>query len=101
MINNTLKHANATRIDIDFNFLPELKKISLLYCDNGKGFDATAGMENGNKGMGLMNIKQRTKILGGHCNIESGDGKGIHVSIDFPIRETNNPIQSNLIRYLH
>lgn len=99
LINNTLKHAKATRIDIVFNFLQDMRKVSLKYSDNGKGFDA-AGLENGNKGMGLMNIKQRTKILGGHCVIESSYGKGIHVSIDFPIRETNNPIQSNLIRFL-
>jgi PAS domain S-box-containing protein len=86
LINNTLKHANATSAGIVFSFNKSKKMISLIYNDNGKGFD-TSGIKKSDKGIGLMNIMHRIKLLGGNIKIDSEAGKGMHVYIDFPLNE--------------
>jgi signal transduction histidine kinase len=75
LINNTLKHANATHAEIVFNYSKETNTVSLAYSDNGKGFERKKEDCLCN-GMGLLNIEQRIKILGGKFIIESEPGKG-------------------------
>jgi signal transduction histidine kinase len=86
LINNTLKHANATHAEIVFNYNKETNTVSLAYSDNGKGFDRKKEdwMSNG---MGLQNIEQRIKILGGKFMIESEPDKGMGIYLDFPLKE--------------
>ena len=81
LISNTLKHANATQVEIAFNYSADKKNITLVYHDNGQGFDTTC--KEVKTGMGLMNIKQRIKILGGNFRIESAIGKGCTILCRF------------------
>jgi signal transduction histidine kinase len=92
LISNTLKHAHATHVEIVFNYIPEKNNITLIYSDNGKGFDTSC--EDSKTGMGLINIRQRIKILGGNFRIESVIGKGCTIFVDFPLKETGNRIES-------
>jgi signal transduction histidine kinase len=93
LINNTLKHAHASQIEIAFNYSAEKKRITLVYSDNGIGFDTSC--KEAKTGMGLMNIQQRIKILGGNFRIESVIGKGCTVYVDFPLKEANRQITSH------
>jgi signal transduction histidine kinase len=90
LINNTLKHARGTHADIAFNYDIKKKSISLAYSDNGSGFDPAAVRASSN-GMGLMNIDQRIKILGGRFTIESETGNGARMYIHFPLKDIMNP----------
>lgn len=88
LINNTLKYADATQVEIDFNFNTEKNRITFTYTDNGLGFD-TADVENNSKGQGLLNIIQRIKIIKGKIQFESGIGKGFNAYIELPVTESN------------
>jgi signal transduction histidine kinase len=94
LITNTLKHAHATRADIAFNYSVERKNITLVYSDNGQGFDTSC--EEVKRGMGLMNIQQRIRIIGGSFRIESILGKGCTIYVDFPLKEANKRIKTSI-----
>ncbi len=94
LINNTLKHADATEAYIAFNYSVEKKNITLVYNDNGRGFDTSCS--DMKKGMGLMNIQQRIRILGGNFRIESIVGNGCTVFVDFPLKEVNKRIKASI-----
>lgn len=81
-ITNTLRHAEATEISLS------LKKINnyvtLQYSDNGKGFDINE-MNMETTGMGLSNMRNRIKTLGGKIEIHSQPGYGILIQSEIPI----------------
>ena len=77
LINNTVKHAHATTIQIEFNIKEEV--IVFHYADNGKGFDLSK-LKSSQANMGLNNIKNRVKSLGGKVEFES-DHHGFRVQI--------------------
>ena len=78
LINNTIKHSDATEITLILK--TEENNLSLQYQDNGKGFN----IENIKKakGLGMSGIENRVVILNGEMNIESQLGAGIKVNID-------------------
>ena len=78
LINNTLKYAYASEIKIKQHSVRG--KISIIYQDNGQGFDVEREIGRG-KGMGLYNIHSRIKSLGGTISMKSKEGKGILVEI--------------------
>lgn len=80
LLNNIIKHARATQIDITLEYLnTELK---LHVADNGQGFDS-AGVV-GKKGMGLGNVQRRAAMLNGEVIFNSSpEGTSIIVSIPY------------------
>lgn len=80
-VQNIIKHANATLVDLILNYKPDLFEITLI--DNGKGFDL-AGVKNKKNGMGLENISARAALIGGHARITSKVGEGTTVNILMP-----------------
>ena len=78
LINNTLKHAKADKIEISA-LLDDTKNIlSIHYSDDGVGFDFQKTVRS-NKGLGLVNIQQRIKIFGGNLEYKAEANKGIDV----------------------
>lgn len=84
VINNTIKHAKANTVNIIIT--KEKNKIHINYTDNGIGFDVNKVMES-QKGMGLFNIENRLKSIGGKINIKSEIGKGIQITLIIEIPE--------------
>lgn len=82
LISNTLKHAKASKIDIQLNMVE--KELNLIVEDNGKGFE-TNQIEN--KGMGVKSIEERVEALNGFFDIDSGKGAGTTIIINIPIVE--------------
>jgi signal transduction histidine kinase len=80
MINNTLKHAAANEINIDFTI--KENKLFVTYRDNGKGFDYEGVMNTGSKGQGLHNTLSRINSIGGKFTIKSKEGKGFFAGIE-------------------
>jgi signal transduction histidine kinase len=79
-INNILKHANATRIDV---FLKEQDNLVLLVIqDNGIGMKDTEKTFSGN---GLQNMKYRAEKINGNFKIKSEEGVGTTISCLVPL----------------
>jgi signal transduction histidine kinase len=80
LINNTIKHAKAKKIDI--SLIKEDQDLNIVYKDDGKGFDVSTIIEqSANVGMGFSNIYSRINSIKGEINIESGQKKGTMVTI--------------------
>ncbi|HEX8315080.1 MAG TPA: ATP-binding protein [Flavisolibacter sp.] len=78
-LNNAIKHAGATTIHINLSYHPHTFDVTIK--DNGKGFDAMAIEKDPERGSGLRNMKNRTKLIGGHLSIDSDAGTKIQISL--------------------
>jgi signal transduction histidine kinase len=82
LINNTVKHANAKKININLYY--DIYSVSLNYKDDGKGFEMENMFKPQEKGTGLYNIYSRINSLKGNVDIKSLSGKGTDVMIKIP-----------------
>jgi len=80
-VNNVIKHAQASRLDIQLDRGDT--EISVTIEDNGKGFDT--GDREKFEGIGLKNILTRLAYLKGTAEFSSSPGKGTLVAIYVPI----------------
>jgi signal transduction histidine kinase len=80
LINNTIKHAEAKKIDLSLT--KDGDYLTIIYQDDGKGFDVAKVIEQPvTSGMGFSNIYSRINSLKGEINIESEHKKGTWVTI--------------------
>lgn len=79
MINNTIKHTQASSIRIQIN--QSLDHIVVTYADNGNGLP-----ENHSKGLGLQNIDARINALGGSFEIVKESLIGFTARIIIPLK---------------
>lgn len=83
LIHNTLKHAEATEIELEFKNTK--KRVSIYYRDNGKGFNTDLIPSNKAEKMGLRNIISRIESFGGTHTIKSRLGEGVEFIIQFNV----------------
>lgn len=76
LINNTIKHANATCIQIDIAEKSNI--LEIRYEDNGIGFELEE-ITLASKGIGLYNLKSRIEKLGGKIDMISSPGNGFSI----------------------
>lgn len=76
LINNTLKHAAASKVTIDLQL--EDHVLYLEYTDNGVGFDVSTVGHYG--GMGMDNMRYRLQSGNGDIEIFSEHGKGMRAN---------------------
>ena len=79
-LNNILKHAAASRVDIELYTVAE--NVYLTVKDNGIGFDKNVK----SRGIGLRNIDHRVKFHKGHVQIESTPGAGCTLRVSVPLK---------------
>jgi len=80
-VNNVIKHAHATTLDI--SIIRDTDGISATIEDNGKGFDIREKEKT--MGMGLKNIHTRVEYLKGTIDIDSSPGRGTVISLQIPV----------------
>ncbi len=85
-ITNAVRHANATRIDVDLS--PENGNLRMRIRDNGRGFDAES-MQAQTVGLGLIGIKERAALVDARAKIISSPNKGTTVEVSLPL--TSSP----------
>ncbi len=83
MINNTLKHAQASRIDITLT--DKQGHLFITYKDDGVGFDYTKTITSSKKGMGLNNSLSRMETIGAKYEIKTAPGKGFFAGIEVDV----------------
>lgn len=79
-LTNALKHAQASRIDIQLEVKNQI--ISLMISDNGKGLIHSD--PGNNPGRGLQNMRDRVALLGGELKIGNNTPKGTVIKIKVP-----------------
>lgn len=79
LVNNTLKHAEWSRIDA--MLLVEAKLIKIVYTDNGQGFEPAYEQKNG---IGLANIRERVDKLRGELSLNNNYPEGYTIEINIP-----------------
>jgi signal transduction histidine kinase len=82
LLNNTLKHAEATEVQISLKGMGAVSK--LTYRDNGKGIDHSHLKHK--KGIGIKNIESRVSILSGNIKYNPVK-KGVEIEIEIPKEE--------------
>ncbi len=76
-LNNVLRHANATQVDVKLS--TDGSNIELEIKDNGKGFDLAAVKNCG--GIGLASMRERAEKLGADLSIQSEPDEGTRIRL--------------------
>lgn len=87
MLNNIVKHAKASKVEVRLSHKTDI--IILEIKDNGVGFDPEAlfAKQERLKGLGLMNIRKRASLIGGTFHINSVKNSGTAIRITIPINK--------------
>jgi signal transduction histidine kinase len=83
-LNNILKHSHAGWAEIKLE--RDVHDVQLRITDDGCGFEADDAGEN-RKGLGLKNIAERVRMLGGKLKLDSHIGSGTCVEVTIPFFE--------------
>jgi PAS domain S-box-containing protein len=84
LINNALKHSQSTRVEIVLDIRNNI--LSVLYHDNGKGFDPSEIKKHDlTEAMGINNIYNRVHSFHGSITISTKNGSGVNIKIYFPL----------------
>lgn len=81
IVNNIIKHAQATEIKIQLHQRND--KFFLSVAENGVGFDYES-TKRSNHGLGLFSIEKRIKMIGGTFQLQSSKNIGTQVIIEIP-----------------
>ena len=81
-LTNTLRHAGADRVSVQLVATPEW--VELVVEDNGRGFDASDVPPDRH---GLIGMRERTEMLGGTLEVQSGAGGGTRIEAGVPLEK--------------
>jgi len=85
-LQNCVKHAQATEVNVEFSI--DNDEIQTTIKDNGRGFD----VEKQKSGIGHKNIDSRVSKLNGSWNINSRPGNGSLVIVFIPYKGMRSPL---------
>jgi signal transduction histidine kinase len=87
-ISNALRHARATRIEVEFRLDDASARLEIR--DNGRGFDLPRSwITLARQGhMGLVGAAERAEAAGGRLEVESQPGKGAIIRVVVPRAKT-------------
>jgi signal transduction histidine kinase len=74
-LNNTIKHAK-----VNISFVPDNQRLTLIYQDNGQGFDLEKIKQNG---LGLKNIENRVNMIHGELTYNTTVENGMEARVNF------------------
>ncbi len=83
-VNNAIKHARANNIVVQLHETHQA--FFVVIADDGQGFDVEAVMSKYEQrgSLGMVNIRERTELIGGELTIKSTPGKGSRFTIFVP-----------------
>lgn len=87
LMGNILEHSEAKNTVVKLNC--DDNECVMKIEDDGKGFDVDklTKVEPSGRGAGLFTIKERIKLAGGHCNIDSRPGRGTRITVHVPLTQ--------------
>ena len=90
-LTNVAKHAEATRVVVRLTIAADAVAVEIE--DNGKGFEADRirhSEQPSLSGWGLVGMRERTRLLGGECTIQSTPGEGSRIRVRIPLAQSGN-----------
>jgi len=80
-IGNIVKHSGAKSAVITLEY--KLDHLFMLIRDDGRGFDVSqlTGVDHQGRGSGVFGMKERVRLMGGNCSIESGKEQGTLIQV--------------------
>lgn len=80
-LNNVIKHSGAKACEVDL--FRRRDEIRLRVSDSGRGFDVEAPSTN--KGLGLISMRERLRLVGGSISIDSRLSLGTQIDARVPL----------------
>ena len=82
-LTNVARHAQASRVEVTIQKLPE--GICMKIMDDGKSFQVDRVLHGkGRKHLGLLGMRERLEMIGGSFAVESAAGKGTTIVAQIP-----------------
>jgi PAS domain S-box-containing protein len=92
-LTNVARHAGVSGVDV--HVWADAATLNLQIVDRGSGFDPDAVLKPLRSG-GLIGMRERMMLLGGHLSIESSSGAGTTITSELPLDETKVRIEPSL-----
>jgi PAS domain S-box-containing protein len=89
---NALKHSGSRRFQVSITGKPDALFLSVL--DEGIGFDISDAPKG--RGLGLVSMKERMKLVAGKLRIDSQPGKGTTIHVEVPLASKAVPARSGI-----
>ncbi|MCI1189097.1 PAS domain S-box protein [Hymenobacter sp. DH14] len=80
LLNNVMKHAHATEVEV--HVAHENGRLYVSVEDNGRGFEPALLATEPLAGIGLAGVRNRVALLGGELSVRSQRGRGTIISFD-------------------
>jgi signal transduction histidine kinase len=93
-LRNVVKHSGATEAQVELTHSGN--QIDLCISDPGAGFDPASAK---GEGLGLISMRERLRLIGGHLSIESELSRGTRIRARVPLSSTAWPISSDAKRH--
>ncbi len=78
-LTNVARHAQARRVEVHLNYGPSA--LQLRISDDGVGL---AALPINNRGQGMRNIRERTRLIEGSLDIDTAPGRGLTLILTVP-----------------
>ncbi len=91
-LNNVMKHAGANRVGVLLERVDG--NVSLIVEDDGVGFEPGMAVD-GERGMGLLSMRERAAQIGGTLEIESEPGAGTTLYVRVPAGDADTRDEEN------
>ena len=82
-LTNVARHAQATQAEVKLSQSPE--RITCAVRDDGRGVDVAAAANQGRRGLGLVEIRERMAALGGTLHLAPKAGGGTEFIVEIPL----------------
>lgn len=84
-VRNAAKHSGANEVNVELSGFGD--RIELRVSDSGVGFDPQS--EKGRRGLGLLSMSERLRLIGGDLTVESEPSHGTRIRVRVPLPATN------------
>ncbi len=85
-LTNVARHAQATRVELTLQKLPDA--LLMQVKDDGKAFEVERTLHpTRNKRLGLVGMRERVEMVGGSLRVESAPGQGTTIRVQIPVQQ--------------
>ena len=88
-LRNVAKHADARHVGVTLTQTEDGAQLSII--DDGRGFEL-AGARGPGRGLGLVSIDERARLLGGRVRFETQPERGTCVHVEIPWLRRTGPV---------